>query len=144
MTVLIATRRGVWADRRVTGSGTRFRPTRKVVSGDALVAAFCGGNTACAKAMAAVAAGERSPAVLAEMSDGLLVTSAGAVWELWSGLAERLPSKIAYATNGSGFAEAQAFLAGAGRCDDRTVRRALAYVARVRTDCGDGYDHRSI
>jgi hypothetical protein len=140
MTCLVATREGVWADRRVTSGASIYRPARKVVRGPGVIAAFCGDGAACTRAMRAVASGEGDPHVLAEVCDGLLVTDEGEIWSLWSKLAERTPSREAFACHGSGFAEAQAFLSGAGSCDPDTVRRALRYVARVRSDCGDGVD----
>lgn len=140
MTCLVATREGVWADRRVSGGTTLFRPGRKVVRGAGIVAAFCGDSAPCVKAARAVHAGESDPHVLAEISDGLIVTDEGVIWELWGKLAERTPRREAFACNGSGFAEAQAFLSGAGACDPDTVRRALRYVSRVRSDCGNGVD----
>lgn len=117
-----------------------FRPGRKVVRGAGLVAAFCGDSAACVRAARAVARGENDPHTLAEISDGLVVTDEAVIWELWNKFAERLPRREAFACHGSGFAEAQAFLSGAGACDPDTVRRALRYVARVRSDCGDGVD----
>lgn len=140
MTCLIATREGVWADRRVSNGTSVFRPGRKVVRGTGLVAAFCGDSGACVKAARAVARGEVDPHALAEICDGLLVTDEAVIWELWGKLAERTPRREAFACHGSGFAEAQAFLSGARACDPDTVRRALRYVSRVRSDCGNGAD----
>lgn len=140
MTCIVATREGVWADRRVSNGSCVYRPARKVVRGSGLVAAFCGDGAACMKAARIVAQGETDPHALAEISDGLLVTDEGVIWTLWSKLAERAPRRDAFACHGSGFAEAQAFLSGAGSCDPETVRRALRYVSRVRSDCGDGSD----
>jgi hypothetical protein len=77
---------------------------------------------------------------LAEKCDGLLVTDQGVIWELWGGLAERQPAKSPFSVHGSGHAEAQAFLSGAGDTREATIRRALRYVAKVRSDCGDGID----
>jgi hypothetical protein len=140
MTCLIATREGVWADRRVSDGPCVYRPARKVVRGVGLVAAFCGDGSACTKAARAVHQGETDPDVLAELTDGLIVTDEGVIWTLWSKLAERAPRRDAFACHGSGFAEAQAFLSGAGACDPETVRKAIRYVSRVRSDCGDGSD----
>ena len=140
MTCLVATREGVWADRRVSNGAAVYRPARKVVRGVGIVAAFCGDGSACVKAMRAVASGEADPHALAEITEGLLVTDEGELWSLWGKLAERTPRREAFACGGSGYAEAQAFLSGAGACDPDTVRRALRYVARVRSDCGDGVD----
>lgn len=140
MTCLVATREGVWADRRVSNGASVYRPARKVVRGAGVVAAFAGDSAACVKAMRAVASGETDPHVLAELSEGLLVTDEGVIWELWGKLAERTPNREAFACGGSGCAEAQAFLSGAGACDPHTVRRALRYVSRVRSDCGNGVD----
>lgn len=89
--------------------------------------------------MAAVRAGEADPSALAALSDGVVVTEAGR-YELASGIAARIPARIPLAMGGSGYAEAQAYLYGAGRYDDTTVRAAFRYVFRVRTDCGDGID----
>jgi hypothetical protein len=142
VTVLIATRKGVWADRRVTGgNGMRYRPARKVVAGVALVAGFCGASSDCQRAIEAVASGETDVKALAKLSDGLVVTTRGTVWELYEGVAARLPRAAAFATHGSGFSEAQAFLSGTCSHDAKAVRRALSYVAQVRCDCGDGYDY---
>lgn len=105
-----------------------------------MVGAFCGDSAACVKAARAVARGENDPHSLAELSDGLIVTDEGVIWTLWAKLAERAPRRDAFACHGSGFAEAQAFLSGAGACDPDTIRRAFRYVARVRSDCGDGCD----
>jgi hypothetical protein len=140
MTCLVATREGVWADRRVSNGPAVYRPARKLVRGVGLVAGFCGDSAACTKAMRAVTSGESDPDVLAEASEGLLVTDEGEIWELWGKIAERVPHRFAFACGGSGYAEAQAFLSGAAACDPDTVRRALRYVARVRSDCGDGVD----
>jgi hypothetical protein len=140
VTFLIATREGIWADRRVTNGPTVFRPGRKLVRGVGLVAAFCGGTSNCVQAMRAVKGGETDPHTLATICDGLLVTDAGVIWEFWGKLAERTPRSEAFSVHGSGHAEAQAFLSGAGACDEATVRRALRYVSRVRGDCGDGVD----
>lgn len=140
MTCIIATRAGIWADRRVTSSGgTVWRPGRKLIGNDAIVAGFCGSTGPCEKAMRAVRAGETDPQALAALCDGIVVTSSG-VWELDSGAAIRVPSRFPYAVAGSGHAEAAAFLAGAGAVDEATIRRALRYVAKVRYDCGDGVD----
>lgn len=139
MTCLIATAAGIWADRRVTGGATVFRSSRKVVRGVGLVAAFTGANSACTKAARAVRAGEGDPHKLADMCDGLIVTPTS-LWELWDKLATRIPRNVRFLAHGAGFAEAQAFLTGAGRFDDRTIRRALSYVGKVRTDCGGGVD----
>jgi hypothetical protein len=140
MTCIVATRAGVWADRRVTSSnGTVWRPDRKIARNDALVAGFCGSTGPCERALRAVKAGETDPQELAKLCDGLVVDSRG-VWELDSGSARRVPSRFPYAVAGSGHAEAAAFLAGAGAVDEVSVRRALRYVSRVRYDCGDGID----
>lgn len=140
MTCLVGTFDGIWADRRVTGAGgALFRPARKVVRGDDLVAAFCGSDAHCSRAIAAVRGGETDLAAIALLSDGLVVTSAGR-WELTSGVATRVPARVPVAVHGSGYAEAQAYLYGAGRFDDETIRLALKYVASVRYDCGDGVD----
>jgi hypothetical protein len=137
MTILVATTSGIWADRRVSNGPQVFPPWRKIVRGAGLVAGFCGDNSACAKAMAAVKAGETDPQALADMCDGLLVNDRGA-WELCNKLAVRAPAKTPFITNGSGWAEAQAFLSGSGDISDEGIRRALRYVAKVRSDCGDG------
>ncbi len=142
VTLLIATRDGVWGDRRVSGGSTRFRPATKVGRGPGVVAGFCGSASACTKALRAVRSGEIDPHALAERCDGLLVTDDGVIWELWDKLAERTPKREAYAVHGSGHGEAQAFLSGAAGCDPAAIRRAFRYVSRVRTDCGDGYDFR--
>jgi hypothetical protein len=140
MTLLIGTSEGVWADRRVTGcDGALYRPSRKVVRGEEIVAAFCGSDAACCRAMAAVRAGEADPTALAAVSDGIVVTDAGR-YELASGVATRIPARIPLAMGGSGYAEAQAYLYGAGRYTDTHIRAAFRYVFRVRTDCGDGVD----
>lgn len=139
MTVLIATFEGVWADRRVTNGPHIYRPGKKLVRGDGLVAGFCGDDAKCTRAMRAVRAGETDPEALAALCDGLVVTERGR-WEMWNGLAVRAPKRLAFLTHGSGYVEAQAFLSGASACDAETVRRALRYVSRVRSDCGDGAD----
>lgn len=142
MTVLVATADGVWADRRVTGGGgALFRPQRKLArtrDGE-LVAAFCGSDAGCSRALAAVRGGETDPAALAMLSDGVAVTEHGR-YELTGGVATRIPARVPVVVHGSGYAEAQAFLYGAGRYDGATIRAALRYVATVRTDCGDGVD----
>lgn len=140
MTCIVATAEGVWADRRVTGSdGALYRPSRKVVCGADLVAAFCGSDAKCTRAMRAVRAGEDEPEVLATISDGVIVTARGR-FELTGGIATRVPARIPVVVHGSGYAEAQAFLYGAGRFDHETISAALRYTSRVRTDCGDGID----
>lgn len=103
------------------------------------MAAFCGADAECCKALAAVRAGESDPAALAAISDGVMVTDAGR-FELSGGVAVRVPARIPLAVGGSGYAEAQAYLYGAGRYDGATIRAAFRYVFRVRTDCGDGVD----
>jgi len=132
----------VWADRRVTGSdGALYRPQRKVVrtpDGDC-VAAFCGCDAGCSRALAAVRGGESDPAALALLSDGVVVTERGR-FELTGGVATRVPARVPVVVHGSGYAEAQAFLYGAGRFDGDTIRAALRYVSGVRYDCGDGVD----
>jgi hypothetical protein len=138
VTCIVATRSGIWADRRVSNGPTVFRPGTKVARGDGIVAAFCGTNAACAKAMKAVRAGETDVADLAAIADGLVVTEEGKIYELFNGLVERTPAREAFAVNGSGFAEAAAFLSGAQDCSEATVKAALKYVATVRSDCGDG------
>lgn len=140
MTCLVATFEGVWADRRVSDSaGLRYRPTRKVVRGDDLVAAFCGDFPQYARAIAAVKAGETDVHAIAALSDGVVVNERGR-WELEGGIAVRVPASTPIAVGGSGYTEAQAFLYGCGEYDDAAVRRALRYVSTVRTDCGDGVD----
>lgn len=140
MTLIVATAEGVWADRRVTGGdGTRFRPVHKAARGDELVAAFCGGDAQCAKALAAVRAGETDVHAIAALSDGVVVNDRGR-WEMSGGVAVRVPARVPVAVHGSGYAEAQAFLYGAGRYDCETIRLAFRYVSTVRTDCGDGVD----
>lgn len=140
MTIIVATRAGIWADRRISGGSSVFRPGRKLARNASLIAAFCGETSACAKAMRAVKGGNEDPHSLAEMADGLVLTEDGVLWELWNKLAERTPSREAFAVQGSGHAEAQAFLSGAGAADADTVRRAIRYVSKVRSDCGDGID----
>lgn len=139
MTVLVATFQGVAADRRVASSEHTFRPATKIVRGDGIVAGFCGDNTACAKAMAAVRSGETDPQVLAELCDGLAVTARG-MWELSSKLASRAPRREPFITNGSGWCEAQAFLRGRGRWRPADIRDAVRFVSSVRLDCGNGCD----
>lgn len=140
MTLIVATSEGIWADRRVTGEGgALFRPARKVARNGECVAAFCGSDADCTKAMVAVRTGESDPVALAALSDGVVVTERGR-FELCGGLAVRVPARIPLAINGSGYAEAQAFLYGAGRFDGETIRAAFRYTSRVRTDCGDGVD----
>lgn len=140
MTCIIATRAGIWADRRVTSSGgTVWRPGRKIVGNDSIVAGFCGNTGPCEKAMRAVRGGETDPHALAALCDGIAVDSRG-IWEFDSGSARRVPARFPFAVAGSGHAEAAAFLSGAGAVDETTIRLALRYVARVRYDCGDGVD----
>lgn len=139
MTILVATADGIWADRRVTGgNGSVFAPHVKIIRGDGIVAGFCGDNAACARAMRAVRDGETDPNALAALSDGLAVNDRGA-WEL-DGVATRAPRGMPFLVNGSGYAEAQAFIFGAGVADRTTIRKALRYVFKVRVDCGDGID----
>lgn len=139
MTILVGTHTQLWADRRVTSQdGTVWRPDRKLTRADGIVAGFCGSSSSCEKAIRAVRAGERDPDALAAICSGLVVTHSG-LWEL-SGIAVRVPRRIAYQTHGSGHAEAAAYIAGAGAVDDATIRRALKYVASCRWDCGDGID----
>jgi len=140
MTCIVATRDGIWADRRVTSAnGTVWRPDRKVARNEALVAGFCGNTGPCDRAMRAVRGGETDPHELAKVCDGIVVDARG-IWELDSGAAKRVPRRFPYAVAGSGHAEAAAFLAGSGALSEATVRKALRYVARVRYDCGDGID----
>ncbi len=140
MTCLVGTFDGVWADRRVTGgNGSVYLPSRKVVRGDGIVAAFCGDSGACVKAMQAVRAGETDVQALAALCDGIVVTER-ARWSLGDGMAIRIPARVPFATDGSGHAEAAAFLTGAAAYDSATIRAAFRYVARVRSDCGDGVD----
>lgn len=143
MTVLIATREGIWADRREVFGSVVLRPGLKLVRRGGIVAGFCGDSKDCFKALRAVRAGEYDPQALAAMTDGLVVDDEG-IWELANSAAVRVPKNIPYVTNGSGHAEAQAFLAGAGKWDRATIKRALRYVARVRGDCGDGVDERTL
>lgn len=139
MTVLIATLEGIGADRRVTGgTGHRFGPRIKVVRGDGLVAAFCGDGGACEKAARSVRDGETDPHALGALCDGLLVNTG--IWELNGKLAVRAPRRVKYVAHGSGWAEAAAFLAGCGEHDPAAVRAAIRYVAKMRWDCGDGFD----
>lgn len=137
MTVLVATFEGMWADRRVSGGASIFPPKTKLVRGAGIVAGFCGDNTACAKAMQAVARGETDPQALAELCDGLMVDARGR-WELHCKLAVRAPKSVPFLTQGSGWIEAQAFLTGSGDLSDEGIRRAIRYVGKVRSDCGDG------
>jgi len=138
LTVLVATFDGVWADRRITGSGGHiFPPHTKLIRGDGLVAGFCGDNSACAKAMRAVRDGETDVQLLAEMCDGLVVNARGR-WELSGKLAAKAPRKIPFLTNGSGWSEASSFLVGRGSYTPADVKAAIQYVGRVRYDCGDG------
>lgn len=140
MTALVGTFEGVWADRRVTGdNGSVFLPSRKVVRGDGLVAAFCGNSGACVRAMRAVRDGETDVQALAALCDGIVV-SERTRWSLGDGMAIHVPSRVPFVTDGSGHAETAAFLSGAAACDSATIRRAFRYVARVRSDCGDGVD----
>jgi hypothetical protein len=139
MTVLVATSLGIAADRKVTGAEHVFRPSTKLVRGDGVVAGFCGDNTACVRAMCAVRGGETDPQVLAELCDGLLVTAAGR-FDLSSKLAFRAPKREPFLVNGSGWAEAQAFLRGRGKWRPADLRDAVRYVGSIRLDCGNGCD----
>lgn len=139
MTILVATFDGVWADRRVSGGPSVYSPARKVVRGRGLVAGFCGSSAGALRAMRAVREGETNPDVLALLSDGLLVNDRGR-WELSSRVATRVSKRFPFLVHGSGYAEAQAFLMGAGAHDAASVRRAIRYVSTVRADCGDGCD----
>jgi hypothetical protein len=124
----------------VVGSDSAiYTPTRKIVRGCGLVAGFCGDDSACVKAFAAVRAGETDVHALAALSDGVAVNERGR-WEFWDGVASRVPARVPIAAQGTGCGVAAAFLAGAGAYDDAAIRRALRYVSRVRTDCGDGVD----
>lgn len=137
VTCLVATREGIWADRRVTGgNGSIFTPHVKIIRGDGVVAGFCGDSSDCARAMRAVRDGETDPNALAALCSGLVVTERG-LYEL-EGTATRARANMPFMVNGSGYAEAQAFLYGAGAWDRATIKRALRYVSRVRFDCGDG------
>jgi hypothetical protein len=140
LTCIVATSEGIWADRRVTGEGgARFRPARKVVRGEDVVAAFCGSDAHCTRAILAVRRGLTDVSEIAALSDGVVVSEGGR-WELSDGIAVRVPARVPIAVNGSGYAEVQAYLYGAGQYDPDTIRRALRYVSRVRVDCGDGID----
>ena len=143
MTLLVATPRGVWADRRVSGEARRFAPERKVFSNAlGLVAGFCGDNSKCVRASERFLHDpDASLQDLADLSDGLMVTPQGRIYELWGGVVSRRRN---VACHGSGFCEAEAFLAGAKSTTDRTIRRLFRYVFRVRTDCGDGIDFRGV
>jgi hypothetical protein len=144
MTCLIATFSGVWADRRVTGTdAARYTPARKILRGTGLVAGFCGDDSACSKAFDAVRKGETDVAVLAALCEGVLVDRRGR-WELWDGVAVRVPKRVPVAAHGTGCGPALAFLAGRGKYDNRAVRDALRYVSTVRTDCGDGVDYLAL
>jgi hypothetical protein len=140
LTCIVATSEGIWADRRVTGEGgARFRPARKVVRGEDIVAAFCGSDAHCTRAILAVRRGLADVGEIAALSDGVVVSEGGR-WELSDGIAVRVPARVPIAVGGSGYAEVQAYLYGAGQYDADTIRRALRYVSRVRVDCGDGID----
>ncbi len=103
------------------------------------MAAFCGSGAHCTRAQLAVRRGATDVHEIAALSDGVVVNERGR-WELAEGVAVRVPARVPIAVGGSGYAEAQAFLYGCGRYDNATIRAALRYVSRVRTDCGDGVD----
>lgn len=143
VTLLVATRAGIWADRRVVAGSTIFRPSLKLAAAPGIVAGFCGYYSGVIEARRAVRSGETDPAAIAKLSDGLCVTEDGVIWELSDKHAQRVPRREAFVCSGTGGDEAQAFLSGAG-CTPETIRKAFKYVSRVRTDCGDGCDFRGL
>lgn len=143
MTLILANRDGILADRRVTGgNGSIYMPSRKVFRGPTgVVAAFAGPAGACDRARHALEQGETDPDLLGQLAEGFLLTPAGVLFELSGGGAVRVPARLPFGTGGSGFAEAQAFLYGRGAPYDVDAFRAAGrYTARYRVDVGDGFD----
>lgn len=141
MTLIVATPKGLWADRKISSdTGEKCRPTCKLAGNHALVAGFAGDYDAILKAIEAVEAGQVSPKVLADCGADALIVKSGRIWEIDAGRARLAPARTKVLATGTGYAEALAFIAGRGAPTDRNIEAAFKYVFRVRDDCGKGID----
>lgn len=145
MTCIIATRKFVCADRRLAEDGGASSSIVKVAKNPWVIAAAAGLGTAVLAVKRAIREGAESPADLLEAvgkgSYALVLTwdstlsliSEGVLW----------PAKLPIAAIGSGADMALGFMHGAGSVAPSVARAAQRFVAKRRSDCGDGCDLRT-
>lgn len=141
MTVIIGTRAGVWADRRISmDDGRNATAMCKLAGNQALVAGFAGDYEAILAALEAVQGGEDDPKKLALLNCEGVIVKAGRLYEIDAGRAFLRPKHTKALATGTGWVEALAFLSGRASYEHSDIKAAIRYVSRVRTDVGDGCD----
>lgn len=145
MTCIVASRRFVCADRRIAEDGGAYTSIVKVAKNGWLIAAAAGLAKCTLAVKRAVRDGAQAPEDLLPLVDSdsyavaltwdgrLFTLSEGALWDV-KGPAVAL---------GSGGDLALGFMHGVGMFTPRIAQRAQRFVAKRRSDCGDGCDIRS-
>lgn len=145
MTCIIASRRWICADRRLADDDGSSSSIVKVAKNPWLIAAASGLGTAVLAVKRAVRDGAESPADLLKVID----SNSYALVLSWDGILSLLsegmiwPAKLPIAGIGSGSDLAIGFMHGAGSTAPAVARAAQRFVAKRRTDCGDGCDLRT-
>lgn len=144
MTCILATRRFVCADRRVTDEGA-LTSMVKVAKNPWLIAAAAGLASTTLAVKRAVRAGVQSPSDLLSLVDA----QSYAIVLTWDGMLSCLSEGTAWTVQGpvvalgTGADLALGYMHGAGVYTPRVAREAQRFVARRRSDCGSGCDIRS-
>ena len=145
MTCIVASRRWVCVDRRVSEDGGAYTTLVKIARNPWVIAAAAGLASSTLAVKQAVRMGAEAPEdLLAAVGkgsyaivltwDGRLVTlSEGAVW----------PVAGPVTAIGSGSDLALGYMHGVGVFTPRVAREAQRFVAKRRADCGGGCDVRS-
>jgi hypothetical protein len=144
VTCIIASPRGIWADRIITSSeGDRCDSICKVIANPWFVVGFAGPLEAILAGLDLAASEESLDDLalattkvtgLAVRRNRLFVLELGKVWPK--------PRNCAFWAVGTGGEAAMAFLAGRGKTRPGDIMAAHKFVAAIRDDCGRGVDHR--
>lgn len=144
MTCIIASRRFVCADRRISEEGA-FTSMVKVAKNQWLIAAAAGLGTCTLAVKRAVRDGATTPDELLPLVDA----QSYAIVLTWDGKLTTLSERLVWDVKGpivalgTGGDLALGFMHGAGAFTPRTAREAQRFVAKRRADCGSGCDIRS-
>lgn len=149
MTCIVAGSGWMAADRRITGADGGVSSLVKIAKNPYLIAAASGNATSTLDVRRAVRKGATTAEDLIEHVDSdsyaLVLLPSGDVHRIEDG--RRWPAVQGLQAIGSGGDLAlgwlSALLSGEAVIDKRQIRRAFAFVAKKRADCGGGVDFRS-
>ena len=140
MTVIVGTKDFIAGDRRVSDdSGDRIPPCNKVFRNESMVVGIAGFYSAVVSVKKKLREGASTPEDLIPCVGAhsqALCLHQGKLYDVSEGCVTRLTGPVQ--SVGSGSHAALGVVEGARKHDEKTVRRAVRFAAKMRADCGDG------